>query len=423
MSQRPAHEPINPFRPAQRLLDEAVKNPPALGCLTCPDYGVCGGLHVEAGVFDCTDLCACADPAKCDMVCRSKPDHFFDRYQEVRGFSLDTIQRVCAQPVPALPAVIPLIPHRYSRRAVLSEPVVALSLYDLFHMGTGEPLIRTRAELAARFLIREDAVLVVTGVDRDIKLEAWWGFEKREALFAALRALNVALVTGPNFSLFTDTPRPDNLHSIKRIAMSWAELMAGGIAAALHLNARTDHDYRRWGQFIRERPEVTVVAFEFGTGAGYRGRIDWHVDRLCALARRARRPLTLVVRGGVPALERLRAAFDQVILIETDAFPRTRARRCAVIDASGRLRWKRVTTEPGAPLDELLAHNIATHRAHLMSASPQKPLRLVRPAAKRATKHAYGEPRQGSFVPNLDLSLERGSIALDLKDMVVAAKA
>ena len=422
MSPRPTNEPINPFRSAQRLLDEAVKNPPALGCLTCPDYGVCGGLHIEAGVFDCTNLCACADPTKCDMVCRNKPDQFFDRYQEVGGFDLVTVQRVGAQPVPALPAVIPLIPHKYSRHTVLPESVVALSLYDLFHMGTGEPLVRTRAELAERFRIPADATLVVTGVDRDAKLEAWWSFEDRKGLVDALLALDVALVTGPNFSLFTDTPRPDNLHSIKRIAMSWAELMAGGVATALHLNARTDHDYRRWAQFIRERPEVTVVAFEFGTGAGYRGRMDWHVERLCALARQVRRPLTLVLRGGVPALERLRAAFDKVILIETDAFPRTRARRCAVIDTAGRLRWKRVTTEPGAPLDELLAHNISTHRTHLMTASPSRPLRLVRPAAKRATKHAHGEAGQGSLVPDFDLSLQGRTVPFDLQDMIIAAK-
>lgn len=423
MSSRPAHEPINPFRPAQRLLDEAVRNPPALGCLTCPDYGVCGGLHIEAGVFDCTNLCACADPTKCDMVCRNRPDQFFDRYQEVGGFDLGTVQRVRALPVPALPAVIPLIPHKYSRHTVLPESIVALSLYDLFHMGTGEPLARTRAELAERFLIPTDATLVVTGVDRDAKLEAWWSFENRKGLVEALRALDVALVTGPNFSLFTDTPRPDNLHSIKRIAMSWAELMAGGVATALHLNARTDHDYRRWAQFIRERPEATVVAFEFGTGAGYRGRMDWHVERLCALAKQVRRPLTLVLRGGVPALERLRAAFDKVILIETDAFPRTRARRRAVIDAAGRLRWKRVTTEPGAPLDELLAHNISTHRTHLMSVSPSRPLRLVRPAAKRATKHAHSQAGQGSLVPDFDLSLQGGTVPFDLQDMIVAAKA
>ncbi len=423
MLMRPTHEPAGPYRPAQRLLDDAVKNPSALGCLTCPDYGDCGGLHIEAGVFDCAGLCACADPAKCDMVCRNKPEQFVDRYQEVGGFDLGSVPRVAARPTPILPPVIPWIGHKYRRQSVLREGVVALSLYDLFHMGTGEPHVRTRGELAQRFLIPEDATLVVTGVDRDAKLEAWWGFENRERLFSALRALDVALVTGPNFSLFTDTPRPDNLHSIKRIALSWQELMAGGVATALHINARTDHDYRRWAQFIRERPEVTAIAFEFGTGGGYQGRIDWHVERLCALAKRVRRPLTLILRGGIPALSRLRAHFDQVILIETDAFTRTRGRRRAEIQPSGRLRWIKVTTEAGAPLDELLAHNIATHRAHLTTAKPSRPLRLVQPATKRTAKHAHGEAGQSSLMPDLELSLQRGTVPLDLKDVVIAAKA
>jgi hypothetical protein len=359
----------------------------------------------------------------CDMVCRNKPKDFFDRYQEVGGFDLASVPRVRGLDIPDLPSVIPLIDHKYSRKTVLSEKVVALALYKLFHMGTGEPRIRTRAELAQRFLIPEDAQIVVTGVDRDAKLEAWWAFEDRERLLGALRDLGIALVTGPNFSLFTDTPRPDNLHSIKRIALSWAELMRGGVPAALHLNARTDHDYRRWTEFIRERSEVTVVAFEFGTGAGYERRIDWHIERLCALADLAGRPLTLVLRGGISALAKLRAHFAHVILIETDAFARTLKRRRAEIDAAGRLRWPRVTTDRGTPLDELLAHNIVARRAYLMTPSPSRPLRLVRRAAKRPAKHADGEAGQRSLVPDLDLALQAGAVTADLQDMVVATKA
>jgi hypothetical protein len=423
MLPRPAHEPSTANARAQRLLDDAAKFTPALGCQVCPDFGACGGLHVETGLFDCNDLCTCKDKAACDMVCRNKPEAFFDRFQEVGGFDLSSVPRVAARPIPALPTVVPLIGHKYSRKTVLAEKVVALPLYELFHMGTGEPHVRTRAELAQRFFIPEDAVIVVTGVDRDIKLEAWWAFADRERLMATLRDLGVALVTGPNFSLFTDTPRPDNLHSIKRIALSWAELMDGGIPAALHLNARTDYDYRRWSQFVRARSEVTVVAFEFGTGAGYQSRIDWHVDRLCALADRAGRPLTLVLRGGIPALARLRAHFDQVILIETDAFARTLKRRRAEINAAGRLRWVKVTTAKGAPLDELMAHNVASHRAYLQSAAPRRPLRLVRGTAKRAAEHTDGEARQGSLVPNLELTLKAGAVAANLQDVVVATKA
>ncbi|MGD4086964.1 hypothetical protein QT607_22765, partial [Xanthomonas citri pv. citri] len=127
--------------------------------------------------------------------------------------------------------------------------------------------------------------------------------------------------------------------------------------AALHLNARTDQDYARWMRFVRERPEVEVVAFEFRTGAGVPSRIDWHVDRLCRIADAARRPLTLVVRGGAQVLHRLKRHFAQVVLVETDAFARTLKRRRAEFTEAGRLRWPRISTPKGAPIDDLLAHN------------------------------------------------------------------
>lgn len=423
MSLRPGHEPTTAIRPAQRLLDDARQFTPALGCRTCPDYDACGGLHIEAGFFDCGGFCTCADRDRCDMVCRHKAPHFFDRYQEVGGWDLDTVPRVAPLEVPELPLVVPFIGDKYSRVATLPEKVIALSLYDLFHMGTGEPHVRSRAELAQRFRIPEDAVVIVTGVDRDMKLEAWWAFEDRGRLINTLRDLGVALVTGPNFSLFTDTPRPDNLHSLKRIGLSWAELMAGGVPAALHLNARTDHDYRRWTQFIRGRAEINVVAFEFGTGAGYQGRIDWHVERLCALADGAGRGLTLVVRGGTPALARLRSHFAQVILIETEAFSRTPKRRRAEITAAGRLRWNRVTTEEGAPLDDLLAHNIAVMRSYLMAPRPAVWARSTVRPAKRPTKHADSQTRQICLMPEIELPREARAVATNFQDVIVAAKA
>lgn len=220
----------------------------------------------------------------------------------------------------------------------MNEPVVAVPLYELFHMRSGQPHVRTRAEIAARFLIPENATVIASGVDRDIKLEAWWAFADRALIMSSLRDLGIALVTVPNFSLFLNVPRPDNLHSMKRIALGWAETMMAGIPAALHLNARTDQDYGRWMRFVRERPEVEIVAFEFRTGAGAPSRIDWHVDRLCRIADAAGRPLTLVVRGGAQVLHRLNRHFGQVILIETDAFARTLKRRRAEFTEAGRLR-------------------------------------------------------------------------------------
>ena len=212
MTRRAPQEPTRCFEPSYRLRDNAAVYAPSLGCGGCPDLETCGGLHTDAGVFDCNDFCSCADPTVCDTVCRNKPDTFFERYLEIGGFDLKTTPHVAALPSPRLPPVVPLISHKYSRQAVLNEPVVAVPLYELFHMGSGQPLVRTRAELAARFRIPERAVVIASGVDRDIKLEAWWAFADRDLIHATLRDLEIALVTVPNFSLFLNVPRPDNLH-------------------------------------------------------------------------------------------------------------------------------------------------------------------------------------------------------------------
>lgn len=371
MTRRPApHEPARDVRRPDRLRDDARANPACLGCGTCPDHATCGGLHTEAPVFDCDAFCTCADRDACDTVCRNRPVDFVDHVQEVGGFDLGNTPRTQARAVSALPPVVPLIGHGYRREAVLQEPVVAVPLYELFHMGTGEPLVRDRVALARRFLIPQAATVIASGVDRDPKLEAWWGFRDRGVLTSTLRDLRIALVTAPNFSSFLDVPRPDNLHGMKRIALSWAEMSAAGVPAALHVNARTERDYERWTAFVRERPEVGVVSFEFGTGAGDPGRVEWHVERLRALAGGVDRPLDLVVRGGARFLRRLRDRFASVTLVETDAFMRTMKRGRAEVAEPGRLRWRRVRTPLGAPLDELLAHNVATVRAALVDPVP-----------------------------------------------------
>lgn len=420
---RPPHEPTRRFRPAHRLLDNAASNATALGCAGCPDLAQCGGLHTEAGIFDCDSLCSCGDPSACDMVCRNRPNSFVQRFIEVGGFELGNVPRVAPLAAQRLPEVVPYIDHKYRRARAVEEPVVAVPLYELFNLSTGEPLVRSRTELAARFLIPDEAVVIATGVNRDAKLEAWWAFADRPPVTQVLKDLGIALVTAPNFSLFIDVPRPDNLHSIKRIALSWAELMAAGIPAALHVNARTDHDYRRWTRFIQERPEVAFVAFEFGTGAGFRGRMDWHVDHLCQLAEDAGRELTLIVRGGAPAQARLRRHFARVVLIETDAFAKTMKRRKATLNSAGRLRWAREHTAEGEALDDLLAHNIAARRASLLTSNFAPVSAAARSiAGSRPTQNADRKSGRVGDVRQLNLPLEARAMAANFQSMVTAPK-
>lgn len=423
MARKAPQEPTKDFHPSDRLQDNKSLNSCSLGCHRCPDNKICGGLHVEARILDCESLCTCANPKKCDTVCRKKPQEFSDRYREVNGFDLNTIPRALKLSSPKLPDFIPLIDHKYRRKFNLAEEFVAVPLYSIFDMRTGTPLCRTRHELSERFKISETATVIASGVDRDISLEAWWAFENRHLAAKALSNLGIALVTTPNFSLFTNVPRTDNLHSIKRIGLCWYEFMDSGVPAALHLNARTEADYNRWTAFISERPEVEFVSFEFGTGGGNKNRIGWHVEQLCLLARIVGRPLKLIVRGGTHIIHRLRESFAYVILIDTEPFSRTIHRqRCVIKD--GRLKRVRNKTPKGAPIDDLLQDNINTTRqARCLPNSNTKAETSQRAAIRRRTTDTNGEARQASFLGQLDGAAKTGTMTTNSEGVIITPKA
>jgi hypothetical protein len=144
---------------------------------------------------------------------------------------------------------------------------------------------------------------------------------------------------------------------MKRIALVHQEFLNEGMPAALHVNARTERDWERWCEFIVGRPEITDLAFEFATGGGWAGRLDWHAEQLSHLAAAVSRPLHLVVRGGITILPRLIAAFYKVTCLETSTFVKTMRRKAATVRADGAIRWKHAPTEPNEQLDALLLDN------------------------------------------------------------------
>ena len=207
------------------------------------------------------------------------------------------VRRGCREPV--LPPVIPVIYNGYCRETPFAAPAVSFSLYKIIDWRSGKPRYADAAAVAAAFRFESGIPVILTGVDPDRSLERWWslGRPSRQAVIRELRDLGVELVTTPNFSLFTDRPRWDDLHSIKRIAITHEEFLREGLPAALHLNARTERDWERWTEYISSREEVTHLSFEFSTGTGWADRVDWGAARLVKLAQDVCRPLHLVVRA------------------------------------------------------------------------------------------------------------------------------
>lgn len=341
---------------SERKLWHDPGNTPSLGCLRCPDRATCGGLQVSAAIFDCLAHC-CNRPQDCDAVCRNNPD-FVDRIREISGFDLASVPRAKLLPEPILPTVVPMLYHGAQREGPFSTEAVCLPLFKVLNPYMSSVRFESHDELCDKMKISPNATIVLSGTAIDQPLERWWGLgNKRRTIIHAMRHLRVALVTTPNYSLFTDQPRWNDLHSMKRIALIWQEFIDEGLPAALHVNARTDTDWQRWKDFIGERLEATFVAYEFGTGAGWQSRINWHVEHLAGLAQAIRRPLHLVVRGGHAILPTLVSAFDRLSVIETSAFMKTMNRQLASVTARGLIQWKPFPTDKDEPLDRLMDFN------------------------------------------------------------------
>lgn len=180
-----------------------------------------------------------------------------------------------------------------------------------------------------------------------------------------VRALGVALVTGPNYSLFIDEVRYNDMYAMKRIGMAWQEIVVGGVPAAYHLNARTPHDYRRLADFIAGRNEVSEVAFEFKTGAGWRKRLGFHLAELVQLAECMDRPLHLIMIGGMTAIPTLAPAFADLTYIDTSAFMNAVHRQRLYLGNDCKIRKISELTLIGQPIDDLLVENIATMRSRV----------------------------------------------------------
>lgn len=354
-------EPSRNLRREKALWHDGSRSALSLGCTACFTREICGGLRVSRPVFDCLGFC-CRKPERCDSVCPNKPIEFAERVREIEGFDLSNVPRAKVLPSPPLPRLVPVLYHKTKRTVPFAGPeAVCFPLYSVIRRHNGQARYLNRGELSAGFTVDPNIPVILTGTAHDPALERWWslGPERRDAI-QALRSLGISLVTTPNFSLFVDQPRWDDMHSMKRIAIVHEEFLSAGLPAALHLNARTDNDWARWREYISVREEITHVAFEFATGAGWKDRIEWQAGQLAGLARAIERPLHLVVRGGNTMLPDLENAFAKVTLLDTTVFMKTSYRQKALLDKSGTVAWTKSPTQAHESLDELLATNWST---------------------------------------------------------------
>ena len=356
-------KPGRNLRRERRLWHDPEQKTPCLGCQTCPDLETCGGLFTNTSIFDCLQFC-CNMTDNCNRVCRRNPS-FANRIREVKTFELHTIPRAQVLSLSDLPTIVPILYGGNGRTAPIDSDTVALSLYQLLNRRSHRLRFTRETELRHHFCLAPSTPILLTGIARDAPLERWWriGENARIGHIRAFKDMGICLVTVPNYSLFTDTPRQDNLHSMKRIATVHEEFLRCELPAALHVNARTERDFERWGNYVRERPEVTHLAYEFTTGTRRVGRREQHASWLGYLASSASHPLHLIIRGGSEILPLLCESFSTVTTLNSSIYMKTIKRQKAVVRGNSGLGWTPCPTKRGESLDRLFGHNRETVEA------------------------------------------------------------
>lgn len=340
---------------------------PLLGCGTCVDRPICGGLHLcNTGslLVSCMSYCTCEDTSQCDIVCPRKPAEYVKRHREVDGWDLTNIPIARTVELPHLPDWIALLQGNLltDGRALALDDCMALPLTYALRGRGHATRARTRQELAQSYGVRPRRGWVLSGVQEDPAVERIWPLPDISRIARQLVHAGAIFATAPDFSTIIDSPRHDNLHAMKRIAWVWYHMTQGGLCTALHLNGRTDHDFVRWAEFIRLQPAVKAVAFEFLTGTATKQSANQYCKRLADLAASVGRDLTLVVRGNAEAAQSLRAAFNQVVFIDSTAYMRSTKRRRAYLNGNGNLSYTPVRTTTRREARALLRHNIQTLR-------------------------------------------------------------
>ncbi len=388
------HRPSRLLRRERRRWDDETQNPLCLGCAPCADLPTCGGLHKRHNAMSCLDEC-CGNPASCNATCPRNQAQFVARLREINGFQLDNIPSTEVLATPNLPVYVPRLYHGSRRARLIEADAVAIPLHALYMRCDGLLKYECREDVAKTFKISPDTKIILIGCGEDGSIEAWWGLmERRREIIAQLKHQSFEFVTAPNYSLFTNQLRYDDMHSMKRIAKTSHEFIAAGIPCALHLNARTTRDYERWADFLRHRPEITHVAFEFGTVWRWPTRQGFHRQHLAWLADSVGRPLHLVMVGGMTAIPTLAAAFDGVTYIDGTPFLKTIKRQRIVEGNDLSLTYLPAHTAPNELLDDLYADNVRSMRARIE--------RMVSEAyAQRAAARSVqkpGNPDRKAFV-------------------------
>lgn len=339
-----------------RLLSPTSRSSPhdsvGLGCQACPFLPDCGGVFSD---YDCLGSC-CGDPEHCQIAC-PRSHHFGEVVQDSGGWNrrIPTLKqnRACS-----LPLYVPCIQNGSQRHEPLSVPVVAVPTFTVTRHVTRQRF-SSAADFRNHFGLSPQSRVILLSVKDDPDLESYWKYSESRLLPEYLATLGVEHITAPNFSLANNVPRTEHLVNLARSLRCIEEFSRAGMSVIPHLNSCNERQWRFWADFLKEHPEITLVAKEFQTGAAIPRIAQWHIEQLQMVQERIGRGLHLLAVGGRRHMGLL-LKLEQFTIIDSVPFLRTIfRRRMSRVDG----RWAIHLTRRGEPLDGLLRHNVDVYSA------------------------------------------------------------
>jgi hypothetical protein len=346
------------------------------GCRGCALFKECGG-HPLPLIFQLG--CANFDrPVDTDDMNPHFEQKFWEFWDDVGGLVDFTVGPLRPMKTQHLPRYVAKFQNKYLKRSrLLDAPIVALRLFDIVKRhkdGSYGPKFGTASALRRAYKLRQDTHIILVGVDFDAPIELFWSEHLVSGVLEGLSHLGVIGVTIPNYSFFTDSPRPQILRNWKRMLLTAERLSAAGLPVAPHINAITPHDWERALDFLRTHPEITVVTMEFQTGTLARKEVGREAfDSLVDLKRKLGRDLHPLVIGGARYFHELADQFRSFTVIDSQPFMQAKARQMLVCNPEGSWSWQHTPTSDKAPLDEIVETNVLYYEDKLAKEDPAEP--------------------------------------------------
>jgi hypothetical protein len=268
-------------------------------CPSCPVTHLCHEQNTARG-------CWPEGPQHPNLLHPTKRD-FRERITEVNGFDFDDIQAIDLK-TPPIPRYVPRIRIGAGIGGYDLVAAVGIALREVERLAAN---VRLRGRPAKEILgIPPGHALIVLGFEKDSFLEDAWRPERRRSVLEAMRDVQPDLAVAWGFSVWYRHadgwvyPRAEQLYSIKRSLVTFANLQQLGIPAIPHIYWGDAEDLDRWARWLAANPTVSMIAVDLQTADSC---ADWSLALrgLAYLRTKARRDLHLLANGPC-ALPRIR---------------------------------------------------------------------------------------------------------------------